>query len=56
MCTARQRICSRPQSLEMERTLVEVRLELAKRYARANALNRVLRDPPGRDLGSSPAA
>jgi indolepyruvate ferredoxin oxidoreductase len=40
-----------PQSLEMERTLVEVRLELAKRYARANALNRVLRDPPGARLG-----
>jgi indolepyruvate ferredoxin oxidoreductase len=40
-----------PHSLEMERTLVEVRLELAKRYARVNALNRVLRDPPGARLG-----
>jgi len=40
-----------PESLEMERTLVEVRLELAKRYARANGLNRRLVDAPGARLG-----
>jgi indolepyruvate ferredoxin oxidoreductase len=40
-----------PDSLELERTLVEVRLELAKRYARANGLNRVLVDAPGARLG-----
>ncbi|HEX7290911.1 MAG TPA: indolepyruvate ferredoxin oxidoreductase family protein, partial [Conexibacter sp.] len=40
-----------PPSLEMERTLVEVRLELAKRYARLNALNRVVHDAPGARLG-----
>jgi len=40
-----------PQSLEMERTLREVRLELAKRYARENALNAVVADPPDAKLG-----
>jgi indolepyruvate ferredoxin oxidoreductase len=40
-----------PASLEMERTLVEVRLDLAKRYAQLNQLNRVVRDPPGARLG-----
>jgi indolepyruvate ferredoxin oxidoreductase len=40
-----------PQSLAMERTLVEVRLELAKRYARLNGLNRVVLDAPGARLG-----
>jgi len=40
-----------PQSLEMERTLVEVRLQLAKRYARLNELNRVVLDGPGARLG-----
>ncbi len=40
-----------PDSLEMERTLVEVRLELAKRYARANGLNAIVRDAPGARLG-----
>jgi indolepyruvate ferredoxin oxidoreductase len=40
-----------PPSLEMERTLVQVRLELAKRYARLNDLDRVVRDAPGARLG-----
>jgi len=40
-----------PPSLEMERTLVEVRLELAKQYARLNTLNRVVLDGPGARLG-----
>ncbi|HEX5146210.1 MAG TPA: indolepyruvate ferredoxin oxidoreductase family protein, partial [Conexibacter sp.] len=40
-----------PPSLELERTLVEVRLELAKRYARLNELNRVVHDAPGARLG-----
>jgi indolepyruvate ferredoxin oxidoreductase len=40
-----------PPSLEMERTLVEVRLELAKRYARLNDVNRVVHDAPGARLG-----
>ncbi len=40
-----------PQSMEMERTLVEVRLELAKQYARVNSLNRVVRDAPGARIG-----
>jgi indolepyruvate ferredoxin oxidoreductase len=40
-----------PASLEMERTLVQVRLELAKRYAQVNGLNRVVRDAPGAWLG-----
>ena len=40
-----------PPSLEMERTLVEVRLELAKRYARLNHLNRVVLDAPGARIG-----
>ena len=40
-----------PQSLEMERTLHGVRLELAKRYARVNELNRVTHDAPGARLG-----
>jgi indolepyruvate ferredoxin oxidoreductase len=35
----------------MERTLVEVRLELAKRYARENALNRVVYEGPGARTG-----
>ena len=40
-----------PHSLELERTLLEVRLELAKRYAQLNALNRIVRDPPGARVG-----
>jgi indolepyruvate ferredoxin oxidoreductase len=40
-----------PESLELERTLVEVRLELAKLYARRNGLNRVLIDAPTARLG-----
>lgn len=40
-----------PQSLQMERTIAEVRLELAKRYARLNGLNRVVHDAPGARLG-----
>ncbi|MBS1869569.1 MAG: indolepyruvate ferredoxin oxidoreductase family protein [Actinobacteria bacterium] len=40
-----------PPSLEMERTLVEVRLELAKRYAALNGLNRVVLDAPGARIG-----
>ncbi len=40
-----------PPSLEMERTLAEVRLELAKRYARLNDLNRVVHDAPDAHLG-----
>ncbi|HMJ02527.1 MAG TPA: indolepyruvate ferredoxin oxidoreductase family protein [Conexibacter sp.] len=40
-----------PPSLEMERSLVEVRLELAKRYARTNDLNRIVHDAPGARLG-----
>jgi indolepyruvate ferredoxin oxidoreductase len=40
-----------PESLELERSLVEVRLELAKRYARSNALNRVVIDSPNAQLG-----
>jgi indolepyruvate ferredoxin oxidoreductase len=40
-----------PQSLEMERTLVGVRLELAKRYARLNDLNHVVLDGPGARVG-----
>ncbi len=40
-----------PQSLELEQSLVEVRLELAKRYARANGLNRVVLDSPEARLG-----
>jgi indolepyruvate ferredoxin oxidoreductase len=40
-----------PQSLEMERTLTEVRLELAKRYAQLNDLNPVTHDAPGARLG-----
>ncbi|HEU4598942.1 MAG TPA: indolepyruvate ferredoxin oxidoreductase family protein, partial [Solirubrobacterales bacterium] len=40
-----------PQSLEMERTLVEVRLELAAAYGRLNGLDRVIQDPPGARLG-----
>jgi indolepyruvate ferredoxin oxidoreductase len=40
-----------PDSLEMERTLVEVRLELAKRYARLNGLNRVIHQHPDARLG-----
>ena len=40
-----------PQSLELERTLVGVRLELAKRYARLNRLDRVVRDHPRARIG-----
>jgi indolepyruvate ferredoxin oxidoreductase len=40
-----------PQSLELERTLLTVRLELAKRYARLNDLNRVVHDHPAARLG-----
>jgi len=40
-----------PPSLELERTLVEVRLELARLYARLNELNRVVFDAPGARLG-----
>jgi len=40
-----------PPSLELERTLVEIRLELAKQYARLNELNRVVLDAPGARLG-----
>jgi indolepyruvate ferredoxin oxidoreductase len=40
-----------PPSLEMERTLVEVRLELARLYGRLNKLNRVVVDGPGASLG-----
>jgi indolepyruvate ferredoxin oxidoreductase len=40
-----------PQSMEMERTLVEVRLELAKQYARLNSLNRVIQDSARARLG-----
>jgi indolepyruvate ferredoxin oxidoreductase len=40
-----------PQSLEMERTLRGVRLELAKRYARVNDLNAVARLGSGARLG-----
>ncbi|MDT5305201.1 MAG: indolepyruvate ferredoxin oxidoreductase, partial [Mycobacterium sp.] len=40
-----------PQSLEMEHTLVTVRLELAKRYAQLNQINRVVYDRPGARLG-----
>ncbi len=40
-----------PFSLEMERTLVDVRLALAKRYARLNGLNAVVRDAPRARLG-----
>jgi indolepyruvate ferredoxin oxidoreductase len=40
-----------PKSLEMERTLVQVRLALAKRYAQLNELNRVVYDGPCARLG-----
>src|SRR5579862_8793263 len=40
-----------PQSMQMERTLVEVRLEIARLYGRANRLNRIVVDPPGARLG-----
>jgi len=40
-----------PDSLELERTLVEVRIELAKLYARRNGLNRLLIDAPAARLG-----
>jgi indolepyruvate ferredoxin oxidoreductase len=40
-----------PWSLEMERTLRDVRLELAKRYARANDLNPVTAPGPRARLG-----
>jgi indolepyruvate ferredoxin oxidoreductase len=40
-----------PWSLEMERTLKEVRLELAKRYARANELNPITNSAPDARIG-----
>jgi indolepyruvate ferredoxin oxidoreductase len=40
-----------PDSLEMERTLVEVRLPLARRYAALNALNTLTCDSPDARLG-----
>jgi indolepyruvate ferredoxin oxidoreductase len=40
-----------PQSLEMERTLVEVRLPLALEYGRLNGLNRVVHKAPRAALG-----
>jgi indolepyruvate ferredoxin oxidoreductase len=40
-----------PASLEMERTLVQVRLALAKRYAQLNGLNRIVLDPPDARIG-----
>ncbi|ADB54015.1 indolepyruvate ferredoxin oxidoreductase family protein [Conexibacter woesei] len=40
-----------PESLELEQTLVTVRLELAKRYARLNDLNRVVIDHPAARVG-----
>src|SRR5207302_1550331 len=40
-----------PQSMEMERSLVGVRLQLAKRYARVNDLNRVIYEGPNARLG-----
>jgi indolepyruvate ferredoxin oxidoreductase len=40
-----------PASLEMERTLVQVRLALAKRYAQLNGLNRIVRDGAGARIG-----
>ena len=40
-----------PHTLEIEREIVEVRYELAKRYASDNRLNRVTVDPPEAWLG-----
>jgi indolepyruvate ferredoxin oxidoreductase len=40
-----------PQSLEMERTMKTVRLDLAREYGRLNGLNRIAHDPPGARLG-----
>ena len=40
-----------PHSLEMERTLAGPRLRLARAYARANRLNRVVVDPPTATIG-----
>ena len=40
-----------PQSLELERTLTGVRLELARQYARLNGLNAITHDGPGARLG-----
>jgi indolepyruvate ferredoxin oxidoreductase len=40
-----------PRSLELERTLTGVRLELARRYARMNGLNPITHDAPGARLG-----
>ncbi|MFC4058836.1 indolepyruvate ferredoxin oxidoreductase family protein [Planomonospora corallina] len=40
-----------PWSLEMERTLVGPRTELARAYARENGLNRITSDPAGARLG-----
>ncbi len=44
-----------PDSLLSERSLVGVRLELARAYSRANALNRVTVDGPGAWLGIAAA-
>ncbi len=40
-----------PRSLEMERTLRGVRLELAKRYARVNLLNQIVEPAPDARIG-----
>jgi indolepyruvate ferredoxin oxidoreductase len=40
-----------PQSLEMERTMKTVRLDLAREYGRLNGLNRIVHDPRGARLG-----
>jgi indolepyruvate ferredoxin oxidoreductase len=40
-----------PDSVAMERSIAEVRLELARRYGRLNGLNRVVRDGRGARLG-----
>jgi indolepyruvate ferredoxin oxidoreductase len=40
-----------PQSLEMERSLVEIRVELAKLYAQTNRLNRIVANAPAARVG-----
>nr|BFE77893.1 hypothetical protein GCM10020093_004940 [Planobispora longispora] len=45
-----------PWSLEMERTLVGPRTELARAYARENGLNRITADPRAPGSGSRPPA
>ncbi len=40
-----------PRTVEVEREIVEVRYELARRYASANALNHVTVDPPDAWIG-----